>query len=86
MCTELQKTKTNAAQNNQSQQFPDLLTEAELILFLRIPQVSKAKNYHHAVEHLRRFRGLPCIQICGQPLYPRQAIQEWIGNQTTKGK
>ena len=65
---------------------PVLMTESELIEFLRIPKVSKAKNYHNVINNLKRFHDLPRVHICGQPLYPREAIQEWIRDKTTKGK
>jgi len=58
--------------------FPDLMTEDELIAYLRIVEVSKAEDPHHAVEHLKRMRGLPCIHVCKQPLYPLVAIRTWI--------
>ena len=61
---------------------PDLLTEEELVRFLRIPEISKAKNYHNVVANLKRFRGLPCVHVCHQPLYPRDAIMEWVKEQT----
>ena len=61
----------------------ELLTEAELIQFLRIPQVSSSKDYHNVVEHLKRYRGLPRIRICNKVLYPRQAIIQWIEKETT---
>ena len=47
---------------------PNLLTEDELIRFLRIPEISKAQNYHNVITHLKRYRNLPCIHICRQPL------------------
>ena len=47
---------------------PNLLTENELIRFLRIPEISKAQNYHNVITHLKRYRNLPCIHICRQPL------------------
>ena len=56
----------------------DLMTEAELIRFLRIPEVSKAKDHGSVIENLKRMRGLPCIHISRQPLYPRDAISRWI--------
>ena len=65
---------------------PDLMTEAELVEYLRIPEVSKAKNLHNVIDNLKRMRDLPRIHICGQPLYPREAVQEWIRNKTTNGK
>ena len=65
---------------------PELMTEKELIDFLRIPEISKAKDFHNVVANLRRFHDLPCIHICGQPLYPREAILEWIRNRPGKEK
>jgi len=62
--------------------FPDLLTEEELINFLRIPEVSKAVDYHNVVAHLKRIHDLPCIHICRQPLYPIEAIRKWIKEKT----
>jgi len=58
--------------------FPELMVEAELIAFLRIPVVSKAGDYHHVIEHLKRMRGLPCLHIAKQPLYFLPAVREWI--------
>lgn len=57
---------------------PDLLTEDELIRYLRISDVSNAKNFHNVIENLKRMHGLPCIHISRQPLYPRDAIRKWI--------
>ena len=63
----------------------ELMTEIELIHFLRIPEVSKAKDYRNAIDNLKRMHDLPRIHICGQPLYPREAILEWIRDRTTRG-
>lgn len=63
---------------NNNNLFPDLLTEDELIEFLRIPEVSKAKDHHNVIENLKRMHDLPCIHICRQPLYPTGAIRKWI--------
>ena len=65
---------------------PELMTEEELIGFLRIPHVTKAKDHHNVVANLKRMHDLPRIHICGQPLYPREAIQEWIRNNTTNDR
>ncbi|OHB60803.1 MAG: hypothetical protein A2167_08885 [Planctomycetes bacterium RBG_13_46_10] len=70
--------------NRQSDGFPVLMTEQELIEFLRIPAVSKADDYTNVVANLKRMRDLPCIHICRQPLYPRAAILHWIYKQTQK--
>jgi len=64
---------------------PELLTESDLIAYLRITEISKATNLRNVINHLKRFHDLPRIHICGQPLYPREAIQEWIRNKTNKG-
>jgi hypothetical protein len=64
---------------------PDLLTEDEIIHFLRIPEISDSKDYHNVVEHLKRVRGLPRIHICRRALYPRKAILEWVEKQTDAG-
>lgn len=61
----------------------ELLTESELIQFLRIPQVSNSENHHNVVEHLKRYRGLPRIRICNKVLYPKQAILKWIERETS---
>jgi len=65
--------------------FPELMTEVELIQYLRIPEVSNSQSHHNVIEHLKRFRGLPRIHICNKALYPKRAIQEWVEEQTSKG-
>jgi hypothetical protein len=64
--------------------FPELMTESELIQYLRIPELSSSKSHHNVIEHLKRFRGLPRIHICNKALYPKRAIQSWIDEQTSK--
>ena len=68
---------------NNSNNF-ELMTEAELIEFLRISEVSKAENYHNVIENLKRMHDLPCIHICKQSLYPLSAIRKWIENKLLK--
>lgn len=70
--------------NNQTDGFPALMTEQEAIEFLRIPTVSKADDYKSVLVNLKRMRGLPCLHICRQPLYPREAVTRWIAQQTEK--
>jgi hypothetical protein len=70
---------------DQLRAFPDLLTETELIEYLRIPSITSAANLHNVIEHLKRFRGLPRIHICNKTLYPRKAIMDWIEAQTRNG-
>ena len=63
-----------------------LLTESELVEYLRIPAVSKAADYRNVISNLKRFHDLPRIHICGRPLYPRKAIDLWIEAKTVNGK
>ena len=65
---------------------PELMTEEELIQFLRIPTVSKAEDYSNVIANLKRMRDLPYIHICRQPLYPRESIRRWIREQTEKDR
>ena len=65
---------------------PELMTESEVIQFLRIPKVSNSKNYHYVIEHLKKFRDLPRIHVCRKALYPRKAVLEWIEKETNTGK
>lgn len=60
----------------------DILTEQELIEFLRIPEVSTSSDYHNVVKNLIRFRDLPRIKIGKKLLFPRKAVLEWIEEQT----
>ncbi len=63
---------------------PELLTETELIRLLRVPEISKAENYGHVIENLKRMHNLPCIHICKKPLYPINAVRKWIEEKLTK--
>ncbi|MHC4720011.1 MAG: hypothetical protein ACYSYT_06000, partial [Planctomycetota bacterium] len=66
--------------------YPELLTEEELIIFLRIPEISGSQKYHNVIEHLKKVRGLPRIQICHKVLYPKKAVLEWVEKETDIGK
>lgn len=61
---------------------PDLMTQDEVILYLRIPEISEAKDYNNAIDNLKRMRDLPRIPLCNTILFPREAVLEWIRNQT----
>jgi hypothetical protein len=61
---------------------PELLTEHELALFLRITEISNSRDHHNVIEHLKRYRALPRIRICNKVLYPTQAIRRWIEKET----
>lgn len=66
---------------NNEEYTPDLMTEEELIEYLRIPEVSKAKDPHNVIENLKRARDLPCIHIANRSLYPREIIRRWVEGQ-----
>ncbi|MGB2863109.1 MAG: hypothetical protein WBC05_07265 [Sedimentisphaerales bacterium] len=68
------------------QPVPQLMTQNDLVRFLRIPEISAAKNQHNVIEHLKRYRSLPRIRLCNKTLYPLNAILEWIEKETTDGK
>ncbi len=65
---------------------PELMTEDELICFLRIPEISGSQNYHNVIEHLKKVRGLPRIHICRKTLFLKKAILEWLEKETDVGK
>ncbi len=65
---------------------PALLTEAELILFLRIPEISKADDYSNVIANLKRMHDLPRIHLCGKTLYPTREVMKWITEKSTTGK
>ena len=67
-----------------STHYPELMTEEELLRFLRIPLISKAQDHHHVIENLKRMHGLPCIYICNKSLYPLVAIRKWIDDKLLK--
>ena len=70
--------------NTETKKYPDLMTEEELVEYLRISKVSKSKNHHNVIENLKRTRNLPRIHLCRKPLYPLQAIREWIKKETVR--
>ena len=64
--------------------YPELMTEEELIRFLRIPLISNAEDYGHVIENLKRMHNLPCIHICKKPLCPLHAVRSWIEEKLLK--
>ena len=73
-----------AEPNNLVDGYPELMTETELVEFLRIPEVSKADDHANVIKNLKRMRDLPCIHIARQPLYPLTSVRLWIEQQTEK--
>ena len=64
--------------------YPDLMTEEELIVYLRISQISLAKNPRNVLENLIRMRGLPCIHLCRKRMFPIEAVREWFRDQIVR--
>ena len=64
---------------------PDLMIEQELIRFLRIPKISKAKDYSTVIANLKRIHDLPRVPLCGTLVYPTREIMKWITEKTTTG-
>ena len=65
---------------------PSVMTEEELIRFLRIPDISNARNHRNVVENLKRTRGLPRIHLCGKAVYLTDAVKAWLENHITYGQ
>ena len=78
------KTCTSSVDQPDSVKVQELMTEEELVVFLRIPYVSKANNYNNVIENLKRMHELPCIHICKKPLFPLNAIRKWIEDKLLK--
>ena len=56
--------------NTEIKTYPDLMTEEELIDYLRIPEISRSGKFHNVIENLKRMRDLPRIHLCSKALYP----------------
>ena len=65
---------------------PALMTEDELICYLRIPEISKANDYSNVIANLKRMRGLPRLHLCGKTLYPTREVMKWITKKSSTGK
>ena len=59
----------------------EVMTEEELIDFLRIREITNSKNPSNVILNLRKNRGLPCVHICKKCLYVREAITDWLRNE-----
>ena len=66
--------------------YPTVMIEEELIRFLRIPEISNARNHRNVVENLKRTHGLPRIHLCGKNVYLTDAVKTWLENHITCGQ
>lgn len=62
-----------------------VMTEEELIRFLRILEISTAGNHRHVIENLKRKHGLPRIRLCGKTVYLRDSVKQWLHQHVTCG-
>jgi len=65
---------------------PTVMTEEELVRFLRIPEISGATNHHHVVENLKRMHGLPRVHLCGKTVYLTDSVRQWLQQRVTCGQ
>ena len=65
---------------------PTVMTEKELIQFLRIPEISNAADYRHVIEDLKRARGLPRIHLCGKAVYLTDSVKAWLEKHVVCGR
>ena len=68
--------------NTELKSYPDLMTEEELVDYLRISKISSSKNYGNVVRNLKSVRGPPRINLCRTMLYPLKAVRKWIDKET----
>jgi len=64
---------------------PTIMTEEELIHFLRIPEISSATDYRNVIENLKRQHGLPRIHLCGKTVYLTDSVKQWLQRHVTCG-
>ncbi|AQT68779.1 hypothetical protein STSP2_01952 [Anaerohalosphaera lusitana] len=81
MNNEKRKLHVERERSNSPASYPELMTEPELIQYLRIPEISDASDYHNVIEHLKRMRDLPRIRICNRVLYYLPAVRDWLEGQ-----
>lgn len=65
---------------------PTVMTEEELIRFLRIPEISNATNHRHVIENLKRNHGLPRVHLCGKTVYLADPVKTWLEKRITCGR
>ena len=83
-----QKSELQATLPGQDGEFPPcptIMTEEELIQFLRIPEISSAGNHRHVIENLKRKHGLPRIHLCGKTVYLMDSVKQWLQQHVTCG-
>ena len=64
---------------------PTVMTEEELVRFLRIPEISRARNHRNVIDNLKRRYGLPRIHLCGKTVYLADSVRAWLEKHITCG-
>ena len=64
---------------------PTVMTEEELVRFLRIRKISSPANYRNVVENLKRMHGLPRTHLCGKTVYLTHSVKQWLQQRVTCG-
>ena len=65
---------------------PTVMTEEELIRFLRIPEISVAADHRNVIQNLKRVHGLPRIHLCGRAVYLTDSVKQWLQQHVTCGQ
>ena len=65
---------------------PTVMTEEELIRFLRIPELSDSTDYRNVVQNLKRVHSLPRIHLCGKTVYLTDSVRYWLQQRVTCGR
>ena len=71
--------------NDVWQSVPQLMAQNQLVRFLRLLEISTAKDQDNVIEHLKSYRDLPRIHVCNKTLWPLSAILKWIERETING-
>jgi hypothetical protein len=82
----LKSPTTLTSPDGEFQTCPTIMTEEELIRFLRIPEISSASNHRNVIENLKRKHGLPRIYLCGRAVYPTDSVKKWLQSHVTCGQ
>jgi len=62
------------------------MTEEELVRFLRIAEISNARNYRNVIQNLKRVYGLPRIHLCGKAVYLTDSVTQWLRQHVACGQ
>ena len=64
---------------------PAVMTEEEVIRFLRIPEISKANDHRNVIANLKRMHNLPRVHLCGKTVYLTETVKQWLEGRVTYG-